>query len=240
MSILQKAIQHDKQRSADKAHDDKVARRSVSGCYGIDNLFADKSKKLSFVEFWAGLKDIFLGCLILVPKTFSAIFSIIKRPGCALILFCTLILCSVISFTRSMPKQERNIAAVSNAKFTPITDDTDELVAAAVPVVAPIVKKEVPQEPAAEVPISVQKKAKGLHFSRSFESKVHEFFSQHKVSNVMCKNGHCLVKINNDVFRERSTLCEYPKIVIESPTEDELVFSDGSGNYCAIKIDALF
>ncbi|MDE6432278.1 MAG: hypothetical protein K2L13_02680 [Opitutales bacterium] len=251
MSIIQKAIQRNKQRPTKDAHDGPmIDKKLISGCYGIDNLFVDKSKKLSFAEFWAGLKDIFLGCLIFIPKVLSLAFSIIKRPGYALGIFCTLLLAFIITLTRGAPKHAQNVTAIRNARFVVLADEPKSVAERTNAVDENFTKNDIKKDSidgaksvasvVVKPSLAVQDKVKGLHFSRAFESKVNNFFAQHKISDIMCKNGRCLLKIDNNVFCERSTLCEFPKIVMESSTDDELIFSDGMGNYCAIKIDDLF
>lgn len=247
MNVLQKALNRDKHGGSSPLPGRASDKKLVSGCYGIDNLFTDKTKKMSLSEFWSGLKDIFLYGLILIPQILSGIFSIIKRPGCALVILGTILITTGVILTRpsSNNKTQENIPAGYHAPFinTPVNNPShaSEPDTQAPKTATSSTKTSVSSVSSVERPMMMNRNIQGkkMRFSRAFESKVHAFFAQHKVSDIMCKDGYCLLKIDNDVFCERSALCEYPKIVLEVSTDDELVFSDGNGNYCTIKIDAL-
>ncbi len=226
MSIIQKAIKHNKQSSEKSVPVKSVDKKTVSGCYGIDNLFSNKSKKLLFSEFCTGLKDIFLACLMFIPKTFSALFGILKHPGYALSIFCTLVLGMIVMFMHDPSDREKDVPAVNSAKFISLNTPSDT--------------KTKFSSDGSSVVVEPSNPKKNFRFSRAFETKVSGFLGKHKVSDIMCRDGCCRLKIDNNVFCEHSALCEYPKIILESSTDDELIFSDGAGNYCAMRIDSLF
>lgn len=274
MSILQKAIKRNKEAPNTNqtriGRPDSIEKKLVSGCYGIDNLFSDKSKKLSFVEFWAGLKDIFLGIVMFIPKILSSMLEVVKRPGYALCIFCASIMTTIIVVSHETEKPAPNIAITRHVKFTSIgnnennvnapvqssgsqnattTSSTREISAGTlIPNTRTTEISAVQNTVSSSASVVMQQtqsieermREKKFRFSRAFESKVNGFFLEHRISDIMCKDGCCRLRIGNDVFCEHSALCEYPKIVLESSTEDELIFSDGAENYCAMKIDNLF
>lgn len=252
MSIIQKAIQHDKQ--CDKGRDkieirSTIDKKTISGCYGIDNLFANKSNKLSFIEFLDGLKDIFLAIPIRLFKIVSYVFNFIKRPAYAFGIFCISALSFIVYLcSGESVKIEKNIVAVQNAaiintrKKTMISD-IDEHLSATNSFTNNYNKTEEISENSASKNKTIakaQERQVKIPSSRAFESKVNNFFTEHKVSDIMCLNGGCRLKVDNGVFIEHSALCEHPKIVLESSTDEDIIFSDGEGSYCAMKIDSLF
>ncbi len=230
MSIIQKAIKHNKEISKNLNSEKVINKEVINENYGINNLFSNKSKKKSFIEFGNGIKDILLGALIFIPKICSAIFDIVKRPGYALSLLFALIITSlIVALHEDSHYKEKNIAAIRNAKFIKIDQEIKE--------------NSVFQEKAlSKGAISLAENSnieRTLKHSRSFESKVSSFFSENKISDLLCKDGHCRLKIGNSIFCEHSALCECPTIILESSNDNELVFSDGAGNYCTMEIERL-
>jgi hypothetical protein len=213
----------EKPESADK--------KTGSGCYGIDNLFAKKSRKLSFKEFCDGIKDIFLAIPILLFKLIAMVFNFVKRPICAFAIFCVVILFAIVHVFRGGSSAEKNVVVVRNVssinapvvKSKPrIISDIDEHIAV------------ITGENAAAVARENRTKS-----ARLFENKLREFFAENPVSDVTRSNGRCRIRLRSGVFAEHSTMCNNPKIILESSTDDEIVFSDGAGNLCALPIESL-
>ncbi len=230
MSIIQKAIKHNKEASKNLNSGAVINKEVINENYGINNLFSDKSKKKSFIEFGNGIKDILLGVVIFIPKVCSAVFDIVKRPGYALSLLFALIITSlIVALHEDSHYKEKNIAAIRNAKFLEIDREIEGSSVS-------------PKKSLSKGAISLSKSSNiehTLRHARSLESKVSNFFSENKISGLLCKDGHCRLKIGNSIFCEHSALCEYPTIILESSSDNELVFSDGAGNYCTMKIERL-
>jgi hypothetical protein len=69
---------------------------------------------------------------------------------------------------------------------------------------------------------------------------VDDFFSNHRVSEVMCEKGFCKIKIDGKVIDEHSVLGENDEIYIFETDGDRIVFADAFGNKYAKSIDSLF
>jgi hypothetical protein len=228
MSIIHKAIQH-KNECAERQSGVPVGtdEKPTSGCYGIDSLFAKKSRRLSFVEFCDGMKDIFLAIPILLFKSVAMAFNFVKRPIHAFAIFCTVILLCIINIFWGGPVVTKNIVAVQNT--SPVTLPKPRIISdLGEPAIAPA------RENIAPVPHDSNARS-----TRLFENKLREFLIENPDSDVMCSNGRCRLRLKDGVFAEHSTICNNPKIILESSTDDEIVFSDGAGNFCTLSIESL-
>ncbi|MDR2720846.1 MAG: hypothetical protein LBB15_00980 [Puniceicoccales bacterium] len=252
MSIIRKAMQRkdeNLQKPSPVVAFADIDKKTISGCYGIDNLFARKSRKLSFVEFCNGLKDIFLAIPIFTFKLISVAFDSVKRPICAFGIMCTAVVTFVVqAFTGEGGAEVGNssiaesVVAVENfpaigMKKTRIISDINGHISAAH-------ARENSNSKGIVVPgASDGKKAitnvDRKKATRTFEAKLRNFFAEHAVSDVACANGRCQLKLRDGIFVEHSILCNHPKIVLESSTDDEIVFSDGAGTFCALTIESL-
>ncbi|MDR0595086.1 MAG: hypothetical protein LBF94_00060 [Puniceicoccales bacterium] len=76
-------------------------------------------------------------------------------------------------------------------------------------------------------------------YSYAFERTLRKFFSKHPVTDITHANGHCTLKLQDGVFTKHSVLCNQPKIVLESATDDEIIFSNGAGIFCPLTIESL-
>jgi hypothetical protein len=66
-----------------------------------------------------------------------------------------------------------------------------------------------------------------------------DFFAEHAISDVACANGRCRLKLQDGSFAEHSILYNHSRIVLESSTDDELIFSEGAGTFCTRTIESL-
>jgi hypothetical protein len=216
-----------------------IDKKTVSGNYGIDSLFVKKSRKLSLIEFCDGLKDIFLAIPIFSFKVAAAVFNFAKRPICALGITCAAVLTIVAHAFKGGGEVPQSVAAevaVAVGQKTRIISDIDEHIAA-----------HQGDENGSPLKI-VSEKAKngkevtGADHGKSvlaFEGNLRDFFAEHAISDVTCANGRCRLKLQDGIFSEHSIICDRPKIVLESSTDDEIVFSDGAGTFCALTIESL-
>ncbi|MDR1255839.1 MAG: hypothetical protein LBJ94_02875 [Puniceicoccales bacterium] len=253
MNTISKAIQRrdraGSQNPATAAIAGDVDRRTISGCYGIDSLFAKKSRRLSFTEFCDGLKDIFLAIPIFAGKLISATFGVIKRPICTFGIMCIAVMAIFTHIFTGKPAPTPLAISVPIAKNSVVVQETPVASARKSRIISGAeghtaadmarekaekkanLKKIATLEPSSEVA-----RAKAVH---AFEDKLREFFAEHAISDVVSRNGYCRLKLQDGIFTEHSTLCNHPKIVLESSTDDEIIFSDGAGIFCALAIESL-
>jgi hypothetical protein len=212
-----------------------IDRQTISGCYGIDSLFAKKDHRLSFAEFCSGLKNIFLAIPILGYKFIAALFDIVKRPICAFGLMC--IAASAIIANIFGGKLTVNNPAAKCAT----TVQNVPIIGVQKPRIFSDIDEHIPTDSTnqKENPPNAVANTNHPKDIRTFEDKLYEFFAEHAISDVACVNGSCRLKLNDGIFTEHSILCNNPKIVLESSTDDEIVFSDGAGTFCALAIESL-
>jgi hypothetical protein len=226
-----------------------IDKKTISGCYGIDRLFAKKSRKLSFAEFCDGLKDIFLAIPIFTFKLVAVAFDCVKRPICAFGLMCAVavtLVANVFAGRETVEDQPiaKEIALPQNfpaigMKKSKIISDIDEHMAVA--------RSQVEKKSNSQMAIVPRTNSQGDGIAtadsgdtvHAFEAKLRDFFAEHAISDVACANGRCRLKLQNGIFAEHSILCNHPRIVLESSTDDEIIFSDGAGTFCALTIESL-
>ncbi|MDR0679919.1 MAG: hypothetical protein LBF42_02690 [Puniceicoccales bacterium] len=76
-------------------------------------------------------------------------------------------------------------------------------------------------------------------YSYVFERTLRKFFSKHPITDITNANGCCILKLQDGFFTEHSVLCNQPKIVLESATDDEIIFSNGAGIFCSLPTESL-
>ncbi|MDR1432783.1 MAG: hypothetical protein LBI61_00355 [Puniceicoccales bacterium] len=74
----------------------------------------------------------------------------------------------------------------------------------------------------------------------AFAKTVDSFFSNHIVSEVMCSNGSCKMKIDDKIVGNHFPLAENSEIFIADTDGERVVFADLSGNRYAKSIESLF
>jgi hypothetical protein len=251
MSIIRNAIRHSDCRGGAAGNHHDSAKLNSTGCYGIDALFAKKSCKLSFAEFCDAMKGIFLTITIFLIKAIAAIFSFAKRPICAFSILCALPLIFIAStFGRSSTgpaeKVAKNVVAVQNISAVGLQQPIPKIVSNIGEHAAEGRKITGARENSGEIGrVKFNKSGKQLaavkqtKSSNKFMNTLRDFFAEHEVSDVMCLSGCCRLKLKDGIFAEHTTICNNPKIILESSTDSEIVFSDGMGNFCTLAIESL-
>jgi hypothetical protein len=72
-----------------------------------------------------------------------------------------------------------------------------------------------------------------------FQRTVDDFFRSHNVSEVMCDNGSCSMKIDNKIVSTHCSLTDDSEIFIDDSDGEHIVFADLAGNRCVKSIESL-